>query len=205
MTTGSTDQAMKLWKCQPPSTKLFGNSQWWCGDPWVTLPCTGDDAHFFNYSGSSFQIALTPSILPSAVDTLAKPNALPSASSTHTFTIADAPIFATPSAASTDHSSNSAVLFDQAQPQSSKMPTALGAGIGSALAIVFLGFCLVVFYMRRTKLNDRENSTSSSQETKKDDVDRSPMELLDTERPHELDSNGRNEMPGTGVRMVPDI
>ena len=202
MIIGSTNQAMKLWKCQPPSTKLFGNSQWWCGDPWVTLPCTGDDAHFFNYSGGS---ALTPSVLPSAVDALAKSSALPSASSTHTSTNAAAPIFTTPGAASTNHSSNSAALSDQAQPQSSKMPIALGAGIGSALAIVFLGFCLVVFYMRRTKLNDRENSTSSSHETEKDDVDRSPMELVDTERPHELDSNGRNEMPGTGVRMVPDI
>ena len=195
---------MKLYKCPPANTVTFGSSQWWCGDPWVTLPCTGDDAHFFNYTSGSFSTALAPSSLSSAVNTSAKQETLSSASSTQTLANVAAPVLTT-SAALTNHSSTSAALSDQGQAQSSKMPTALGAGIGSALGIVIAGCCLVFLYTRRTKPKDRSNSTSSSHESKKVDVDGLKMELHDTERPHELDSNGRNEMLGTGAKIVPDF
>ena len=194
---------MKLYKCPPANIVLFGNSQWWCGDPWVTLPCTGDDAHFFNYTSGSFSTALAPSSLSSAVKTSAKPETLSLASSTQTLANVAAAVLTTTSAALTNHSSTSAALSDQDQPQSSKLPTALGAGIGSAFGIVILACCLVFLYMRRKKLQDRRNSTSTTHESKKVDVEGPTMELHDTERAHELDSIGRNEMSGTRAKIVP--
>ena len=196
---------MKLWKCPPANIKTFGSSQWWCGEPWVTLPCTGDESHFFNYTSGSFGTALAASNMSSAVDTLAKPNTLSSASSTHTPTNAAAPISTTTGTALTNHASTSAAPSDQGHSQSSKMPIALGVGIGGALGIVIIGCYHVFLYTRRTKLKDRRSSTSSSHEPEKVHVDESHIELRDTQRPPELDSNGRNEMPGTRVRIVPDI
>ena len=194
---------MKLYKCPPANIKYFGSSQWWCGEPWVTLPCTGDDTHFFNYTSGSFSTALAASTLSSAVDTLAKPKTLSSASSTHTSTNAAAPTSTTTGAVSTEHATTRATLSEQGQPQSSKMPTALGAGIGSALGIGMIGCYLVFLYTRRTKLKDKRISATSSHESERVDDDGSPMELRDTQRPHELASNGRNEMPGTEARIVP--
>ena len=196
---------MQLWKCQPASIKTFGTTQWWCGDPWVTLPCTGDDTHFFNYTSGSFGTALAASTLSSAVDISAKPNTLSSASSTHISTDAAAPLSTATGAASTNHASTSAATSDQCKPQSSKLPIALGVGIGSALGIVIIGCSLVLSYTRRTKLKDRRNSTSSSHEREKVHVNGSTPELHDTQRPHELDSNGRNEMPGTSSTCVGDL
>ena len=205
ITTGSTNQVMKLWKCQPASIKTFGTSQWWCGDPWVTLPCTGDDTHFFNYTSASFGTAVAASTMSSAVDTLAKPNTLSSASSTHISTDAAAPLSTATGTASTNHASTSAAMSDQGKPQSSKLPIALGAGIGSSLGIVIIGCYHVLLYTRRTKLKERRNYTSSSHEREKVHFDGSTPELHDTHRPHELDSNGRNEMPGTSATCVGDF
>ena len=70
-----------------------------------------------------------------------------------------------------------------------------------------IGCYLFFLYTRRTKLKeklkDKRKSAISSHESENVHVDGSPMELRDTQRPHELDSNGRNEMPGTGARIVP--
>ena len=193
---------MKLWRCPPASTKTFGDCQWWCGDPWVTLPCTGDDTHFFNYTSGIFGAALAASTLLSAVNASAKGDTLSSAASRHTSTEAAALISTSTGAASTNHASTNAGLSDQSQPQSSRMPTALGAGIGSALGIIA---CFLVFlYARRRKLNHEKEPISSSQNSNlKDDIDGPPIELRDTQRPHEIDSNGRNEMPGTKAKIVP--
>ena len=83
------------------------------------------------------------------------------------------------------------------------MSTALGAGIGSAFGIMMIGCYLIFLYTRRTKLKDKRESAISSHESENVHVDGSPMELRDTQRPHELDSNGKNELPGTGARIVP--
>ena len=195
---------MKLWRCPPASTKTFGDCQWWCGDPWVTLPCTGDDTHFFNYTSGTFGTALAASSISSAVDASAKSNALSSASSSHISTKAAALISTPTGAASTHHASTNSSLSDQSQPRSSRVPTALGAGIGSALGIIIIGCFLLFLYARRRKLNHEKKPISSSDSsTLKGDIDGLPMELRDTQRPHEIDSNGRNEMPGTKARIVP--
>ena len=194
---------MELWKCPPASIKTFGTSQWWCGIPWVTLPCTGDDSHFFNIPSGAFVKALAASAPSSAVDTLTRPNTPSSTSSNQTSTNAAPPKSTTKGAASTDHVSTNAAPSDQGQPRSSKMPTALGAGIGSGFGIITIG-SLMYLYTRRTK---SKHDTTSSHESgvKESDDDTSPMELRDTERPHELDDNGKTEMPGTGAKIVPDI
>lgn len=195
---------MKLWRCPPASTKTFGSCNWWCGDPWVTLPCTGDDTHFINYTSGTFRTASAAPALSSAVDASAKRVALSSASSSHTSTDPAVLLSNPTSAAPTLHASTNAGLSDQSQPQSSKMPTALGASIGSALGIILIGCSLVFLYARRRKSNHDENPASSSHNSNlKGDCDGLPIELRDTQRPHEIDSNGRNEMPGTKARIVP--
>ena len=53
-------------------------------------------------------------------------------------------------------------------------------------------------------MNHEEKPTSSSHNSSlKGDLDGLPKELRDTQRPYEIDSNGRNEMPGTKSRIVP--
>ena len=195
---------MKLWRCPPASTKTFGDCQWWCGDPWVTLPCTGDDTHFFNYTSGTFGTALAASTLSSPVNASGKGDTLSSASSSHTSTEAAALISTPTGAASTHHPFINTSLSNQSQPQSSRMPTALGAGIGSALGILIIGCFLVFLYARRRKLNHEKEPISSSQNSNlKDDIDGLPIELRDTQRPHETESNRRNEMPGTKAKIVP--
>ena len=61
-----------------------------------------------------------------------------------------------------------------------------------------IGFFLVFRYARRRRLNDEKKPTSSGHNSNLKGV-----ELRDTERPHEIDGNGRNEMPGTKARIVP--
>lgn len=175
---------MDLYKCQPSSIKTFGDSQWWCGDPWITLPCTGDDTHFFNYTNGSVlgiaQAASTPSL---AVDTSANTKTLQSSSSTST--------------------ASNAATSARDQPQPSKLPVAIGAGIGSAVGVVILGSFLAFLYIRRTMSEEKSNSPSASDDSEpKVNVDEEPLELPDIQRPPKLGGRGRNEVPGTEVRMV---
>lgn len=91
----------------------------------------------------------------------------------------------------------------QGEPQSNKLPTAIGVGIGVPLGIATIGF-LGFLFTRDTKLKAKRKSTNSRHESRlKGNVDATPMELRDTQRPYELGDSGRNEMPGTEARIVP--
>ena len=57
--------------------------------------------------------------------------------------------------------------------------------------------------LKEKKLKDERKSTYSKPESAlKVNIDASPTELQDTERPYELEDFGRKEMPGIESRIV---
>lgn len=179
-----------------------------------TVPCqTGPDSSFVSYTGGSAQgIAPITSILSSAIDTSTKPISLSSSSTAVTSIDTATPkqdqhesinLLTAKDTVPTSHAPTTAETSAQGQPQSNKLPTAIGVGIGVPLGIATIGF-LGFLFTRETKLKDKRKSINSSYESAlKVNVNASPMELRDTHRPYELEDSGRNEMPGTEARIVP--
>ena len=214
MTIVKKNNAGNLWKCQRMTTNTSESPQWWCGNEGETAPCqTGVDANFVSYTpGFALGIAPITSILSSAIDTSTKPISLSSSSTAVTSIHTAKPTqdqhksinqSTAKDAVPTSHAPTTAATSAQGQPQSNKLPTAIGVGIGVPLGIATIGF-LGFLFTRETKLKDKRKSINSSHESGlKVNVDASPMELRDTQRPYELEDSGRNEMPGTEARIVP--
>lgn len=214
MTIVNKKYSIDLWKCPRMNKNISERLQWWCGNDEETPPCqTGPDSSFVTYTGgSALLIAPTTSILSSAIDTSTKP-ASPSSSSTAITSIDAAKptqnphesigLSAAKDAVPTSHAPRAVATSAQGQPQSNKLPIAVGVGIGVPLGIATIGF-LGYLFTRETKLKAKRKSTTSSHESRsKVNVDASPMELRDTQRPYELGDSARNEMPGTEARIVP--
>ena len=216
MTIVNKEYAIDLWKC-PRATKTTSTSppqQWWCGNDLDTPPCqTAPNSSFVTYTdGTALLIAPTKSTPSSAIDASTKPISL-SSSPTAVTSIDTATATQNPhesisqssakDAVPTSHAPRAVATSSQSQPQSNKLPTAIGVGIGVPLGIATIGF-LGFLFTRETKLKDKMESTSSSHGSESDvNVYASRMELRDTERPYELGGIGRNEMPGTEARIVP--
>ncbi|KAL9076975.1 MAG: hypothetical protein Q9161_000608 [Pseudevernia consocians] len=214
MTIVNKQYSIDLWRCPRLTTNTSESLQWWCGNDQEALPCqTGADASFVSYTaGSALGFAPITSTLSSAIDTSTKPISL-SLSSTAVTSIDTATPTQDPhesiglsiakDAVPTSHAPTTAATSAQDQPQSNKLPTAIGVGIGVPLGIATIGF-LGFLFTRERKLKHKRKSTNSSHESGLTvNVDALPMELRDTQRPYELGDSGRNEMPGTEARIVP--
>ena len=160
MTVVNKKYSMHLWRCPHTTKNTSEPLEWWCSDEPETLPCqTGADANCVSYTaGSALGIPPITSILSSAIDTSTKLISLSSSSTAATSIDTATPtqdqhesidLSTAKDAVPTSHAPTTARTSAQGQPQSNKLPTAIGVGIGVPLEIATIGF-LGFLFTRRT-------------------------------------------------------